>query len=110
MSQEKLDLLLEAIGSLRSIAERCSVVRIQITNDPAVDSFATSTLKPRSGGIENEWEAVGRLPEAVADVWQHVLKFVVSWLEQRELFLRTGYRSGETSAAIDALVVRGAHA
>jgi hypothetical protein len=107
MSPEKVDLLIEIINSLRSLAESSSKVRIQVVDAATVDPLATSTLESASQDAGSEWEAVGRLPESLASVWQSLLKFVVSWLGKRELFLRTGHTLNEVSAAIDALVVRG---
>jgi hypothetical protein len=107
MSPHGLDLLVELLGFLRGPAESSSRVRIWVAEVSDVDPLATIALEAGSESLEGEWVAVGRLPEAVAVVWQPLLRFVVSSMGERELFLRTGYRADEIDAAIDALVVRG---
>ncbi|HEX6467773.1 MAG TPA: hypothetical protein VF069_01660 [Streptosporangiaceae bacterium] len=108
MSPEGVAVLIECIDSLRSLVERSSMVRIRVIDEPNVDFQEFSALNPVSEYSRNEWEAVGELPQDIAAIWQQLLRFVVSWLGQRELFLRTGYSLNEVNAAIDELVVRRA--
>jgi hypothetical protein len=107
MNPYGLDLLIELLDSLRGLVDRSSRVQIQVADVSAVDPLMTSAMEASSEGLEGEWVAIGRLPAAIAVVWQPLLRFVVSSLGERELFLRTGYRADEIDGAIDALVVRG---
>lgn len=75
--------------------------------DQAASACTATAVEVNSEIPGGEWVTIGRLPEAVVVAWQPLLRFVVSSLGERELFLRTGYRADEIDAAINALVVRG---
>jgi hypothetical protein len=107
MTAQKLDTLTDLVRSLREPAEQSSKVRIHVVESPIFDALATSGLEAELDESQTEWEAVGQLPEAIAVTWQSLLRFVVSSLGDREIFLRTGYDANEVSDAISALLITG---
>lgn len=100
-----LESLTDLVRYLRGPAEQSSKVRIRVVESPVVDALPFVGLQAGLGESENQWEAVGQLDATIAAAWQSLLRFVVSSLGDREIFLRSGYRADEVNAAIGALVI-----
>lgn len=105
MTPRMLEFLSDLVRSIRSIADQSSMVRIQVVEGQTDGLPVTPVLELGPGRSGAQLEAVGQLPESIAEIWQSLLKFVISSLGDRELFLRTGYYSDEIDAAIKVLVV-----
>lgn len=103
LTPQGLEFLIDLLGSLQGLAERCARIRLIVVDAPTVDALETSTVEATSGGNAGELEAVGRLPKDLAALWPQILQFASKSLGERELFLRTGYNAGEVRDTIAAL-------
>jgi hypothetical protein len=98
-----VEYLSSMMRAFRELTDHYAQVRFDV-----VDMEGTSLRGDRSPdvhieGCGSELVAVAELRREVASRWPHALDFVTSWLGDRELFLRTGFRPDEAREAIDLL-------
>jgi hypothetical protein len=102
-SNSDVEYLTSMMRAFRRLADRYAQVRFDV-----IDMEGAGLRDHRSSDVNieacgSEFVAVAALPREVASRWPHALDFVASWLGDRELFLRTGFHSGEAHEAIDLL-------
>ena|SRR5208282_3910668 len=98
---ERLVNIVRGLGPSRGVS---SHVRFAVLDAKRADWLAGSVPAPRFEEEDLGVVAVVALPACVVSDWANALEFVAfSWLGDRELFLRTGFHSGEARAAIDLL-------
>lgn len=89
--------------ALRRINEQYYQVRFDLIDSEGVGLRGDPSPDVHIEGYGSEMIVVVALRREVASRWPHALDFVTSWLGDRELFLRTGFHSGEAREAIDLL-------
>jgi len=98
---ERLVNIVRVLGPSRSVY---NYVRFDVLNAERADWLTGSLPAPHFEEEDLGVVAVVALPACVVSDWANALEFVAfSWLGDRELFLRTGFHSGEARDAIDLL-------
>jgi hypothetical protein len=100
LSDSDVEYLTSMMRAFRRIDDQYAQARFDI-----VDTEDASLRGGRFGEVHieahgSELVAVATLRREVAAGWAEALDFVISWLGDRELFLRTGFHSGEARQAI----------
>lgn len=95
--------LTSIMRAFRRIDDRYTQARFDIvdTEDISLRDGRSPEVYIEAHG--SELVAVAALRRQVATGWADALDFVTSWLGDRELFLRTGFHSGEARQAIVSL-------
>ena len=102
-SNSDMAYLSSMMRAFRRISDQYAQVRFDIVDMEGAgpcDDFSPEVHVEVCG---SEVVAVAALRREVASRWPNALDFVTSWLGDRELFLRTGFQSGEAREAIDLL-------
>jgi hypothetical protein len=104
LAQSEVERLANIVRGLRSSSAVSNYVRFDVLDAERTDLFTVSLpashLEDGNLGVV----AVAVVPARVVFDWANALEFFAfSWLGDRELFLRTGFHSGEAREAIDLL-------
>jgi hypothetical protein len=100
LSKVDVEYLTSMMRAFRRIDEQYAQARFDIvdTEDASLRGGRSADVHIEAHG--NELVAVVALRREVAAGWSDALDSVTSWLGDRELFLRTGFHSGEAREAI----------
>ncbi|MFI0799776.1 hypothetical protein [Amycolatopsis lurida] len=101
----ELSILVEFVDSFTNLAGQALRVRIVFGDAYEVGSVSGSTLRPVLSDLPGSREAVGELSGHLISSWLRMMQYVVSLLEGRELFLRTGYDLDEVRGALEEFEV-----
>jgi hypothetical protein len=96
----------EMRAAFRALADSYSRVRFEVSAKESAEPGScrfSGVLISASENPDDGVLAIADMPNRIASLWPHVLDLVVSFLGDRELFLRTGSHSEEARRAIDLL-------
>lgn len=102
-SDADAEYFIEMRQAFRALAVGYSKVRLYVSAAEAPQRSHCRFSGVHFSASAGEVLAIVALPARVASLWPHVLDLVVSWMGDRELFLRTGSHSEEARRAIDLL-------
>lgn len=100
-SSSNVEYLSSMMRAFRRIDDQYAQVRFDVVDTEGSGLRGDPDVRIEARG--SEVVAVATLGREVASRWPHALDFVISWLGDRELFLRTGFNSGEAREAINLL-------
>lgn len=102
LRQADVDGLIAILRSAREGVGELGNVQLDIIKKDA--EGRDDVLAPNFDRTEHPGKMTVEMTESMVDAWRNALEFTVtSWLGERELFLRTGYRTEEARGAIRRL-------
>jgi hypothetical protein len=99
VSLAELDGLLALLGSVRKQVSEAGGVRIRFSDGDALEAGIGSETGVRSGAERPV--LVVFVPLGWESRWRRVMELAASGLSEREMFLRTGYKSEEVAETLD---------